>query len=147
MHARTKRAHTALSHSALGPRSARASKTHSTSGLNKDPQLFLHPSPHPPPPCDPAPWQHSPSRVSTAATCIPGRDSHCPRCLRELGDTYLAVHFLQLLLADRCFAILHGPQKELHVRQQRVSPSEVPPKTLLHIKVPMANLEAEGRLS
>lgn len=57
------------------------------------------------------------------------------------------MHFLQLLLADRRLAVLHGPQEDLHVGQQRMSPLQVPPQALLHVKVPMADLEAEGRHS
>jgi hypothetical protein len=54
------------------------------------------------------------------------------------------VHLLQLLLADRRLAVVRGGQEELDIRQQRVRPPEVPAKTLLHVQVPVADLEAKA---
>ena len=62
--------------------------------------------------------------VGAVATPIPGTETHCPLAGRSIlpspvlwdpHDTHLAVHFLQLLLADRRLALFHAPQKELHV--------------------------------
>lgn len=88
------------------------------------PQLFLNFSHHLPPSSDPPALVTFPISGRHRSHAHPGRESHSSPVghstlpspiLRELRDTYLAVHFLQLLLAHRCFAILHGPQKELHV--------------------------------